>query len=67
MDAPNSADQHWQTAMDWVLRQHEASLAAAPPPAGLKEWLAADPAHRAAFEEASRVWLVTGLVPPAAG
>jgi transmembrane sensor len=73
MDATNPADQHWQTAMDWLLRQHESDLAAqqdgapAAAPAGLAEWLAADPALRAAFREASRVWLLTGLVPPSGG
>lgn len=73
MDATNPADKHWQTAMDWLLRQHESDLAAgqegtpAAQPAGLAEWLAADPAHRAAFAEASRVWLLSGMVPPSAG
>ncbi|PTR15842.1 uncharacterized protein DUF4880 [Nitrosospira sp. Nsp2] len=36
-------------------------------PADLKElskWLKAHPSHREAYEEAARVWLLTGLVPP---
>ncbi len=54
--------------MDWVLRLHESELetgAPVAPPAELAAWLQADPAHRAAFDEASRVWLLTGMVPPA--
>jgi ferric-dicitrate binding protein FerR (iron transport regulator) len=29
----------------------------------LSDWLAKDPANRAAYEEASQVWMLTGLVP----
>jgi transmembrane sensor len=29
----------------------------------LLAWLEEDPANRAAYEEASNVWLLTGLVP----
>ncbi|SOD42128.1 FecR/PupR family sigma factor regulator [Nitrosovibrio sp. Nv4] len=52
----------WQTAVEWVIRGHE-SLS----PADMKElidWLKEDPANQAAYEEASRLWLLTGLVPP---
>lgn len=49
--------------MDWVLRTHEQPLDPQVT-AALNAWLALDPAHRAAYEEAARVWLLTGLVPP---
>lgn len=52
----------WHAAVDWVIREHE-SLS----PVELKElidWLNMDPAHREAYDDASRLWLLTGLVPP---
>lgn len=33
---------------------------------GLAAWLAADPAHRTAYDETRRVWILTGLLAPAA-
>lgn len=56
-------DPVWQAALDWVLRAHKQPLDANSASA-LAAWLAQDPAHRKAYEEASRVWLLTGLVPP---
>lgn len=56
-------DPVWQTAVDWVLRVHESSLDPATT-AGLTAWLAQDPANQTTYEEAARVWLLTGLVPP---
>lgn len=56
-------DPVWQTAVDWVLRAHEQPIDP-DTTAALKTWLAQNPAHRTAYEEASRVWLITGLVPP---
>lgn len=34
--------------------------------AGLAAWLALSPAHRAAYDEACRLWMLTGLMAPAA-
>lgn len=52
-----------QAAIGWVMALHEA-----PQDPAVRErlaaWLAADPAHRAAYGEARRLWLLTGLVPP---
>jgi transmembrane sensor len=59
-----SNDRAWQQALDWVLRAQERPLDAAAG-AALAAWLAEHPSHRAAYDEASRVWLLTGLVPPA--
>jgi ferric-dicitrate binding protein FerR (iron transport regulator) len=59
-DAPESIE---QAAIGWVMALHDA-----PDDAQVREslaaWLAADPAHRAAYAEARRVWLLTGLLPP---
>ncbi|HEU4460555.1 MAG TPA: DUF4880 domain-containing protein [Methylibium sp.] len=54
-----------QEAIGWVMALHDA-----PPndPAlreALAQWLARGPAQRAAYAEARRVWLLTGLLPPA--
>lgn len=59
-----STDRAWQQALDWVLRAQEQPLDAAAS-AALAAWLAEHPSHRAAYDEAARVWLLTGLVPPA--
>ena len=52
----------WQAALGWVMALHES-----PDDESLRDklaaWLAQDPAHRTAYEEARRVWLLTGLVP----
>lgn len=57
-------DPVWQAALDWVLRAHRQPLDAQTA-SSLTTWLEQDTAHRKAYEEASRVWLLTGLVPPA--
>lgn len=54
----------WQAAVDWVLRAHERPLDAQTA-AALTAWLEQDPGHRQAYQEAVRVWRLTGLVPPA--
>ncbi|QGZ38136.1 FecR/PupR family sigma factor regulator [Pseudoduganella flava] len=57
-------DRAWQQALDWLLRAQEQPLDTTGS-AALAAWLAEHPSHRAAYDEASRVWLLTGLVPPA--
>ena len=54
----------WHAAVEWVIREHE-SLSAAEREE-LINWLNMNPAHRKAYDEASRLWLITGLVPPSA-
>jgi ferric-dicitrate binding protein FerR (iron transport regulator) len=56
-------DPVWQAALDWVLCAQRQPLDAATA-ASLSTWLAQDPAHGQAYEKASRVWLLTGLIPP---
>jgi ferric-dicitrate binding protein FerR (iron transport regulator) len=57
-------DPVWDAAWAWVQRQHEDPHLDEPAKAELVRWLAADPRHRAIYEEASRLWLLAGLVPP---
>lgn len=66
MTDTTNADPHWQCALDWIQREHEAPLDDAAH-AELTAWLKADPAHLTAYQEASRVWLIAGLVPPQSG
>lgn len=56
-------DSIWQTAVEWVVREHEQTLDANSQDQ-LRAWLSASAEHRAAYEKACRVWLLTGLVPP---
>ena len=55
-------DTVWPTAVEWIIRKHDSPL----DDIAEKEliaWLKKDFAHRAAYDEASHVWLLTGLVP----
>lgn len=63
MSTSEHHDPLWQIAWDWVLREHEQSLDA-DTQADLIEWLKADPTHRKLYDEACRLWLLVGLVPP---
>jgi ferric-dicitrate binding protein FerR (iron transport regulator) len=63
MSNPDSEDPAWQTAWRWVVREHEGPLAP-DEHAELVSWLQADPSHHKSYEEASRIWLLSGLVPP---
>lgn len=59
-----SHDRLWDLAWSWVIRQHDSAGFDAAAHAELTRWLAADPAHRQAFDQAGRLWLAAGLVPP---
>jgi transmembrane sensor len=56
-------DPIWDTAWAWVVREHERSLDS-DAQRDLIRWLKADPAHLKTYEEASRIWLLSGLLPP---
>lgn len=62
---PDMADRDpaWEQAMDWVMREHEQGGLNTAEQRALNDWLAAKPAHGKAYEEARRVWLLTGLLP----
>lgn len=52
----------WQTAVEWIIRKHESPLDRVAADE-LIAWLEKDPVNRAAYEEASHLWLLTGLIP----
>jgi ferric-dicitrate binding protein FerR (iron transport regulator) len=54
----------WSAAWAWVMREHEIPLDASAR-SDLNTWLRANAAHRYAYEEASQLWLMAGLIPPA--
>ena len=59
-DQDQDQDRVWHTTVEWVIREHE-SLS----PAEREElinWLNMNPAYKA-YDETSRLWLLTGLVP----
>jgi len=62
MSNPDREDPAWQTAWRWVIREHEGPLPAEEQEE-LVRWLKADPAHFKSYEEASRIWLLSGLLP----
>ncbi|MBT2773076.1 DUF4880 domain-containing protein [Halomonas sp. ISL-60] len=55
-------DAVWQTALDWLMREHEQALSDADREA-LHTWLAASSQHRQVFREAEQLWLLTGFIP----
>jgi transmembrane sensor len=57
-------DPVWEIAWAWVQRQHEAMQTDGDVTAELARWLAEDPTHRKAYDKASRLWLLSGLLPP---
>ncbi|CAH0355901.1 DUF4880 domain-containing protein [Aquabacterium sp. CECT 9606] len=64
MNTPDRDDDPiWQTAWQWVTQAHEQPLSAEQL-AELKAWLGSHPAHRQTYDEAARLWLLAGLVPP---
>ena len=62
MGTSDREDAAWQMAWSWVVREHERPLNA-DERNDLIRWLQADPLHRQNYEEAARVWLLSGLVP----
>lgn len=60
----SSQDPLWDAAWSWVIRQHDHTNFNAAAAAELQRWLAADPAHPRVYQQAGRLWLAAGLVPP---
>ena len=65
MTEEREADPVWQAAWMWVQRQHDHERFGDAAMAELVAWLKRDPAHRAAYNKAAKLWLLSGLVPPA--
>ena len=63
MSTSDRDDPSWNTAWEWVVREHEQPLDEAAR-AELVAWLKISPEHRKSYDEASRIWLLVGLVPP---
>ena len=61
---PAAQDPLWDEAWAWLMRQHEQGAHDGDTAAGLARWLAASPDHRKVSEQASRLWLLSGFVPP---
>jgi ferric-dicitrate binding protein FerR (iron transport regulator) len=65
MKMDKNHDPIWAVAWEWVGRKRgrggldDAALAE------LRRWLIADPIHRKTFDEASRLWSLVNLIPPA--
>jgi ferric-dicitrate binding protein FerR (iron transport regulator) len=57
------SDSIWQSAVEWVMREHEQPFDQHAQNR-LREWLEASDAHKAAYEKARHAWLLTGLLPP---
>ena len=64
-EADRDRDPVWERAMSWVMREHERETFDEAARAELAQWLQSDPSHRQAYDKASRLWLMAGLVPPA--
>lgn len=62
MDNDSGDDAVWQTALDWLMREHEETLSDADREA-LHAWLSASSQHRRVFREAEQLWLLTGMIP----
>ena len=59
MANPEIEDLVWHTAVEWVIRKH--ALLSVNEQRSLIDWLDRDAGHRAAYEEASRLWLLSGV------
>jgi len=59
-----TGDPIWNTAWDWVQREHDSASFDDAARAEMTAWLLAEPAHRRAYDKAARLWLLAGFVPP---
>lgn len=63
MSQPSASSLSWQTAVSWVMREHEQDGLGESEQQALQQWLQADPAHLAAYREARTLWLALGFIP----
>ena len=59
-----TGDPIWNTAWDWVQREHDGESFDEAARTEMTAWLLADPAHRRAYDKAAQLWLLAGFVPP---
>lgn len=57
-------DPVWNAAWTWVQREYDRDTFDDAARDEMTTWLAADPAHRRAYDKAARLWLLAGMVPP---
>lgn len=63
MEKTKREDLVWDTAWEWVVREHEHPLSASVRQQ-MVAWLNQDPSHLKAYEEAAHIWLLAGLILP---
>ena len=64
LESNKNDDPVWNTAWAWVTRQHSREGLPEDELRNLVKWIDADAAHRANYERAAKLWLLSGLVPP---
>ncbi len=62
--ASPARDPIWDTAWSWLMRQPERATFDVAAQDALAQWLASSAEHRKVYAQASRLWLLSGLVPP---
>lgn len=65
MNNDNAQDLIWDTAWAWVVREHERTHFDAAGREELQRWLASDQRHCKQYDKACRLWMLSGLIPPA--
>lgn len=58
-------DPVWSAAWTWVRRQHDGDGLCEEEQRQLIGWLGQNPQNRKAYDRAAKLWLLSGLVPPA--
>ena len=58
---PDSRDAVWDTALEWVMREHECGLTPSDA-AQLAWWSDASPKHLVAYKDAASVWAMLPVV-----
>lgn len=58
-------DPIWDAAWRWVRREYNQEDFGLAEQAELRAWLGSGPTHRTAYDNAAKLWLLVGLVPPA--
>ena len=57
-------DPIWNTAWEWVQREHDRENFDDAARSEMTARLLAQPAHRRAYDKAAQLWLLAGFVPP---
>ena len=60
-----TGDPIWNTAWDWVQREHDGASFDDAARTAMTAWLLAESSHRRAYDKAAQLWLLAGFVAPA--